>query len=122
MKGPYLIGEDNGFIKKIVLIDKATNDPKLKKFGSYAIQIAEASGDNEIFRGFYATAPTTYLYVDNFETFLEIGSFIHYGSLYEAQWSPHNSVRVYCYIKQEGETVSGTAFEKAMPFFKLGEE
>jgi hypothetical protein len=116
----YLIGDDKGFVRKVVLIDKTCQDPKIKTFGSNLIKIAEASGDSDMFRGFEATAPTLYIYVDNFETIKEVGSFVSEGSLYEAQWSGHSSVLVYCHVKTLDDFNANTsAFTKASSLFGM---
>lgn len=91
----FLIGKDDGHIRKIALIDGAKKEfyPNLSKI----LPIVEQTGNEERFRGFYATTPTIYRYLDNFKN-IQWEPFVRYqGCLYELHQCSNPDIVVYCF-------------------------
>ena len=104
----YQIAVDEGFARKVVFINRdAFPDRNLSK----VMPLVEQAGNEEKFRGFHASAPTIYCYMDNFHQQKWDAFYRHQGSLYERHDS-HQDIVVYCHIKKLDEYENGSAAGK----------
>jgi hypothetical protein len=104
----YLIGVDEGYCRKIAFIDKNSTDFADRNLAK-VMKYVEQAGNEEKFRGFYATTPTIYTYMDNFQEVIWDGYYRHQGSLYEKHECSHKDIIVYCHIRKLDEYEAGSA-------------
>ena len=115
MEKRYLIAKDPGFTRKIAFIDKQSMGERLT---TDLIKIVESTGDSENQKGFEASAPTLYFFIDGISQVEAIKSFSHLGSYYLKQDSLNESVVVFCHSFNEGMFDSSTpALNKVIQFF-----
>lgn len=107
-KKNYQIAVDEGFARKIVFINKHAF---ITRSLSEIIPLAEEAGDEEKFRGFHATAPTIYCWMDKFHQQKWDSYYSHQGSLYMRQNS-HKEIVVFCHIRKMTEYEVGSSVGK----------
>ena len=102
-KTNYEISDDPGHPRKVVFICKdAFPDRNLAK----VMPLVEQAGNEEKYRGFHASAPTIYCFMDNFHQQIFEPFYEYNGSLY-ARHNSHSDLVVFC-------------FEKKLSTFELG--
>lgn len=107
----YQIADDPGYARKIVFINKQSSSfecPNLSK----VMPIIEDAGNDEKFKGFLASAPTIYTFLDNFYITEFESHYRHQGSLYERQKCSHPDVVVYAHIMTLDTYQEGSAAGK----------
>ncbi len=106
----YLLVKDEGFVRKIVFLNKDSRED----FRNLAnvIPEVEQTGDTEKYRGYFATAPTLYLYVDSFYDKEWDREFIYQGSLYKKHFCQSTDIVVYCHEEKMEDFVEISASEK----------
>lgn len=107
----YQIGDDPGYARKIVFVNKQSNDfesPNIRN----VMPIIEECGDEEKFKGFLASTPTIYSFLDNFEHTDFASYYRHQGSLYQRQKCTHPDVVVYAHIMKLDSFQEGSSAGK----------
>lgn len=107
----YRLADDPGYARKIAFVNKQSKDfesPNISK----VIPIIEASGNEEKYKGYYASAPTIYTFIDNFHLTEFESHYRHQGSLYERQECSHPDVVVYVHIMKLDSYQEGSAAGK----------
>lgn len=107
----YRIAKDEGFARKIVFINKELKNKGYPNLPSI-MPIVEQAGNEEKFKGFYASAPTIYTYMDNFFDVEWEKFYRHQGSLYERHQCSHPEIIVYCHIMKLDDYQDGSAAGK----------
>ncbi len=115
MEKKYLIGKDDGYVRKIAFIDQREIGGKLT---TEIMDIVEKSGNSEKYLGFEASSPTLYYFIDNPSLFKEIIQIHHQGALYQRHRTPSRAVIVFCHEKNfDSFDLSTTALDKILQFF-----
>jgi hypothetical protein len=95
----YLIGTDNGYAMKVAFIQKGSKDFADRKL-STIMKFVELAGDEEKNRGFHASTPTIFTFMENLHEVEWEPFYRHQSSLYARHKSPHPDIIVYCHVKK----------------------
>ena len=107
----YRIADDPGYVRKIAFIDKSVKAKGLDRL-SKIMPFVEEAGNEMKFKGFYASAPTIYRYMDKLNDVEWEPFYRHQGSLYERHHCPHPDIVVYCHIMKLDDYQHGSSAGK----------